>query len=600
MGAGPSQPKGTTPVGRPDDGGGDFSGIDPQALWDLINSMDSRTGRDGNGSACPQVSDWMGQANRIGLDTSRLSTIFKHFTWAQDQLPMLRRRHSLAASESTADGEFGWTGMVGAGAGDLGAFATQQAAAAAGKSAAQQFKDGKISVQDYIKDLQDNEFDPDYATAAANELGQSRLLELEQDSGELDAGDNSQSGRYVMANFLATAMRGGSTFKDEYGNENIQLLANVVNYATFPSDVLANLGEQSLAPGNTMYSDQVWKALGSDSKAATQFVHDNVDMLPYFMQSDSEHTGGLVDPYVKDFAAVIRAGTIPGPGADPDMAADNTTKLATYYASHQDDHTHAEIQQVFADDVTFYWGDVQSSLTDPAPVNLGPGHVNLTGAQWGGFVHESMQDPKATAALLSYSKEMSNQLADSDPDNPELQHAAGLLDGAFAFEATTVYQEKKAAGDKDAEDWQDTVSDQLSTAIETGVEIAFDPGETVKTISKAAISDVLTSFTGDMVKKDPDDVGDPPDTTTWRDIWTEAAHQSYAKNQQLGDPGQYAAMYANGKPFLTADGHLVDNATAGQQQAYNEWLKDPAVARALNDYFMQRDHGRLTSQTGVN
>ena len=587
-------------MGRPDDGGGDFSGIDPQALWDLINSMNNRTGWGGNGSAYPQVGDWMGQANRIGLDTSRLSTIFKHFTWAQDQLPMLRRRHSLAASESKEDGDFGQTGMVGAGSADLGPFATQQAAAAAAKSAAQKFKDGKISVQDYMKELQDNAFDPDYTVAAANELGQSRLLELEQESGGMDAGDGSQTGRYTMAEFLATAMRGGVTFKDEYGDENIQLLANVVDYATFPADVLANLGKQSLAPGNTMYSDQVWKALAADPKAATQFVHDNMEMLPYFMQSDSEHTGGLIDPNVKDFAAVIRAGTIPGPGSDVNMAADNTTKLATYYASHQDDHTHAEIQQVFADDVKFYWGDVQASLTDPAPVKLGPGHVNLTGTQWGGFLHESMQDPKATAALLSYSKEMSDQLSDSDPDNPELQHAAGLLDGAFAFEATTVYQEKKAAGDKDAEDWQDSVSEQLSTAIETGVEVAFDPGEAVKTISKAAISDVLTAFTGDMVTKDPADVGDPPDTTTWRDIWTEAAHQSYDKNHGLGNPGQYADMYAGGKPFLTADGHLVDNATAGQQQAYNEWLKDPAVARALNDYFMQRDHGRLTSQTGTN
>jgi hypothetical protein len=134
-------------VGIPDDGGGDFSGIDPQKLWDLINSIKNRTGMDGNNSAQPQVNNWMGQANRIGVDTQRLSTINKHLSWAQGQLPMLNRRHSLAASESKQDGDFGDTGMVGAGANDLGNFKTQQAAAAAGKADAQKYKDGDLTPQ---------------------------------------------------------------------------------------------------------------------------------------------------------------------------------------------------------------------------------------------------------------------------------------------------------------------------------------------------------------------------------------------------------------------------------------------------------------------
>ncbi|CAG7655081.1 conserved hypothetical protein [Actinacidiphila bryophytorum] len=584
-------------MGRPD-GGGDFSGIDPQKLWDLINSMKNKTGYDGNGSAAPQVNGWMGQANRIGLDTSRLSTINRHFSWAQGQLPMLRRRQSLAANEAKEQGDFGQgSGMVGAGANDLGNFPTSEAAAKAGQDDAKKFKDGKISLQDYLKLIQANQYDPDYAKASATELGQYQLTELLHNSAALDF-DHPDLGRAALANFVANAMRAGVDFKDRDGNEPLSLLSGLVNKAVFPADVLTNLADQCLAPGNTMYSDEVWKALAADPKAATQFVHDNIEYLPEFMKANSEHTGGLVNPYVKDFAAVLEAGMIGGPGADPKLAADNTTKLVTYYSSH-DNHTHPEMQQVFADVIVFYGDDVKASLTDPFPVDLGPGHVSVPNSAWEGFIHESMQNPNATAELLAFSKDMANSVADSDPDNPAMQNAAGLIEGTFGFEATKVYQEMKDKGSKEANTWQSTVASQLSTVLGTGVDIAFDPGAVVKTVSKAAIKDVLNLFSTHIVKISADQMGDPPSTATWRDDWSEAAHQSYMKNHNLGNPQQYAQIYSGGKPFLTDDGHLVENATAGQKEAYNQWLKDPAVANALDKAFLNRDLGRLGSMTGV-
>jgi hypothetical protein len=225
--------------------------------------------------------------------------------------------------------------------------------------------------------------------------------------------------------------------------------------------------------------------------------------------------------------------------------------------------------------------------------------VSVPNSAWEGFIHESMQSPKATAELLAFSKDMANSVADSDPDNPAMQNAAGLIEGTFGFEATKVYQEMKAKGESDASTWQSTVASQLSTVLATGVEIAFDPGAVVKTVSKAAINDVLNLFTTHIVKIDAGQMGDPPSTATWRDDWSEAAHQSYMKNHSLGNPQQYAQIYSGGTPFLSDDGHLVDNATPGQQKAYNEWLKDPAVANALDKAFLNRDLGRLGSMTGV-
>jgi hypothetical protein len=87
---------------------------------------------------------------------------------------------------------------------------------------------------------------------------------------------------------------------------------------------------------------------------------------------------------------------------------------------------------------------------------------------------------------------------------------------------------------------------------------------------------------------------------TWRPHeGAEMAHQQYVKNHNLGKPQQYADTYSGGKPFLTEDGHLVPNATAGQKQAYNEWLKDPAVANALDKSFLNRNDARIGATVGA-
>lgn len=83
-------------MGRPAEGGSSFSGIDPQRLWDLINSLKNRAGSDAAAGAPPLVAGWRSQARRLGLDTGGLAALSRHFGWAQDQLPILRQRHHLA------------------------------------------------------------------------------------------------------------------------------------------------------------------------------------------------------------------------------------------------------------------------------------------------------------------------------------------------------------------------------------------------------------------------------------------------------------------------------------------------------------------------
>src|SRR5919109_2725611 len=108
---------------EPDGGGG--VGINPQLLQSMINTMNSSAG-----DALNLVYGYIGQLSRFGLDTGSLSKAVRDLTWAQDQVPMLNRRQSLA--QAMAEKNPGLVD-VSAGAGALD-FPTSQAAQAAGKA----------------------------------------------------------------------------------------------------------------------------------------------------------------------------------------------------------------------------------------------------------------------------------------------------------------------------------------------------------------------------------------------------------------------------------------------------------------------------------
>ncbi|MFG2964529.1 hypothetical protein ACGFZS_14740 [Streptomyces sp. NPDC048288] len=588
---------------RPDDGGGDFRGINPDRLGDLIKEIGTNSG-DGAAAAPTRVNSWMSHARRLQMDTSRLTKITRHLSWAQDQLPMLRRRQSLAMDEEKRNKEIGLgSGMVSSGAGDIGTFKTQSEAQKAAKKDAKAYKDGDMSLADYMKKLEANQTDPDYCKAAMDELGETALYRL-QDGPMMFNPDNPEAGTRILATTVATAMRNGTTFKDENGNEDLQHLSGLLAYADFPTDVVANLGKQCLAPGNYMYGEKVWEAMGNDPAASTKFLHDNMDVIPGWMKDDSDHHGGMPDYQAKAFAEVIKAGTLGDFGADQDMAAENTEKLVTYYGKHPDESTHPEIQAAFGQIIMTRWDDVQSILTDPAPADPGAGHVFVDDDAMRSFINEAMHNPKAAAELMAFSKQKSDDLALAYPKNPEVLHASGMIDGIFSSEMMSVYNEVKQKNADDAAEWNSTLTGQLTTALNTGVEVAFDPGGAAASVSKAAINDVIGLVTQDLNLVDQGQDPEPPSTVTWRGEWQKAARLTFQENNTVGNPQKYADAYCDGKPFLRTDGfhagEIVEGASPKQLQAYNEWLKDQDLAQASRDHFLDLDHGRDNGNEGVN
>ncbi|MCX5050280.1 hypothetical protein [Streptomyces sp. NBC_00474] len=576
---------------RPDDGGGDFRGINPDRLGDLIRAVNSSTG-DGGAAAQPHINSWMSHARRLQMDTARLSKMTKHLSWAHDQLPMLRRRHSLAMDEEKQDKEIGLgAGMVSAGAGDMGAYKTQSEAQKAAKEDAKAYKDGDMGLDEYMKKLEANQNDPDYCKAAMDELGDTALYRL-QDGPMMFDPDHPEAGTRILATTVATAMRNGTTFKDDQGNEDLQHLSGLLAFADFPTDVVANLGKQCLAPGNYMYGEKVWAAMGNDPAASTKFLHDNMDRIPQWMKDDSDHHGGLPDFQAKAFAGVIRAGTLDGMGADTKLAADNSEKLINYYAKHPDEHTHSDIQKAFGDIITYHWDDVQSILTDPAPADLGADHISVSESDLRSFIDEAMRNPDATATLMAFSKSQANFIVDDNPDNHEAVHASGLLNGVFTYEAMKTYSALNAENADKADEWNASIQTQLTAVTGAGIEIAFAPNEAAATVSKAVVNDVVGLFVADVNLVDKGSELTPPGTTSWQDEWQQAAHMAYVKNPEVGNPGQYADEYCNGKKFLDSGGRLIKGASQQQKIAYNSWLKDQGLANAANPHFIDLDNGR--------
>ncbi|WP_405671025.1 hypothetical protein [Streptomyces sp. NBC_01530] len=598
---------------RPDDGGGDFRGINPDRLGDLIRAVNSSTG-DGGAAAQPHINSWMSHARRLQMDTSRLSKMTKHLSWAHDQLPMLRRRHSLAMDEEKRDKEIGLGGgMVSAGAGDMGAYKSQSEAQKAAKKDAKAYKDGDMGLDEYMKKLEANQNDPDYCKAAMDELGPTALYRL-QDGPMMFDPDHPEAGTRILATTVATAMRNGTTFKDDQGNEDLQHLSGLLAFADFPTDVVANLGKQCLAPGNYMYGEKVWEAMGNDPAASTKFLHDNMDRIPQWMKDDSDHHGGLPDFQAKAFAGVIAAGTLNGMGADENVAADNTTKLIKYYASHDGEHTHSEVQAVFAKDIAHYFPDLQASLTDPGFTDLGKGHVTVDSKQWQAFTGEAMQNADAGAKLLVFASQQADAYSRDNPDSPVATHASGVIDGFFSQEATNVYQQMVHDKKENSDEWKSKFQEQANTAADTVIDVALDPQGAAKTVTVTVVKDLIHMTTDAFWPDDEAPAPEPPQTIQWSHEWQEEAGKAYVHGggkfppvttadgiTWTGDPEEYAKEY-DCPSFINSEGNLTlsgsEKQKAAQKVAYNAWLKDPAVGKKIagDTGFTTRDQGRHDGQ----
>jgi hypothetical protein len=584
---------------EPDGGGGDAVGINPQLLQSMINTMDSSAG-----DALNLVNGYISQLSRVGLDTSRLNRAVQDLTWAQDQVPMLDRRQSLA--QTMAQQNPGLGPMVPAGAGSLG-FSTNAAAQQAGQRDAKSFQDGNLSIQQLYAKMAANQGDAAYCTALIKALGADGVRELEQDAPYNPNDPSGQANRSVLAQVVAAAMWHGVTFAEPgyekgmdgaVGVEDPQMLAPLLSDATFPPQVLSDLGIACMAPGEYQYADLAWKAIAEDPQAASLFITQNAPTIRYWVSQGSDPHRGMPPFSGTDFYNIIQAGTLGEQSVDPQAGAQATQKLVLAYQDDSSAHAPAQIEALYGQIIQAYWPDLIYSVTSPVPPEQtqkglqSPNGLTLTAQQWSGFVQEAMRDPHTGATLLTAAHTQGNQFMTLSTQQQgslggQSAFAGGLVDGYFDAQAQQVYVDKVKEGE-DANSWKDSLIEQIGNVVDVGVDVVADPGAAAKTILVAAAKDVAGVATKniftDALTSDPQNIT-PPQYETWQDAYVKLAVEGYnnaAKNDSfpVSTVRQYSVGAGNFIYLKGPDkGQImpVNEMDPQQLAAFNAWLQDAQV-----------------------
>jgi hypothetical protein len=595
--------------------GGNFQGINPSMLQQLIKSLNS-----GVTGAQPVASSYVSQFTRVGLDTGPIQKLLADYGWASAQQPMLNRRYSLASHQPSGDFTDGWTEE---GAGAL-FYTTTAAAKDAGTADAKQMQayldaHDWSGIQKELDAMSQNGDDADYMAAFFSQLGPKGLysLSLYAQGGPSSDAANEQEVQQVVGSGLATAsfempltrsfLQGmepenaepGYATQELAGGWDTGALAPFLTEGQFSSQWLQTIAPAVLyqktveegAPMPVGY-DAIFTAIAGNPDFAAQFYQQNSGQLDDYMTDPVLYHDLASDP---GFGKFLEAATIPPQG-------DTSTKAFTANATHfvqlfgggsQD--TSSEVRQAMAAVAMNYFGDIQGTVTAAAP---GAGSsMGLTATEWGSFVQNAMQDKTAAAFLMtSYASWRSQQTDDSlvsngqgdGPNTPA--HAGywndqslGMLDYFFASN----YQ---AAGAKAGQG--NAVLDTLLEAVDAGgatllTSVAFGPEagagvitmDVIEDWGKDAGKDAFSSATESTLGKLTDhltDSGDGgpanasdaadqvfSDLTTIQGHWSSEVNNAWTQSVQNASTAKdFPPVWYNGVQY-TADPHQYEQQYGG-------------------------------------
>jgi hypothetical protein len=627
-----------------------FQGIDPQQVQTLISSMGK-----GVSNGQPLAEYYLGQFNRLGLDTSAPNKLLADYGWASNQQPMLKRRYSLASHQPSGAFTDGWTDQ---GAGAL-TFQTTAAAQAAGTAEAKKLQQlianrDWAGVQAEMDKISENGGDSDYAAALFKTLPPQDLYYL---SGLAQGNSgNAQVVRDVIGTALASASyeipltqsyleQASSPDNDpmaaaQYpGGFNGDVMAQfLASGAVFSSQwlnaispyVLGQGGDQPVEPG----TDQIFQAMANNPQFAAQFFNQHFEQLSRMMTNPVQMAGISDKP---GFAAFAAAATIP-PEGDTNTVPfqQNAVKMIQFFASSGDDTTD-QIRQVMTGITINYWNDLTTTVTAAAPGYTSG--MGVTAGQWGQFVQQAMKDKTSAAMLLTYYANWDTQPMDNIPkhgrgDNTDTpQHAGywndssgGVLDYFFAANY-------KAAGATagDSGSIEGIFKDALTAGTATVLtSLVFGPEGGAMALltegAKDAFSSATESTLGDIVDNftaDPQSDGTlDQDLTTIQGQWSKRVGIWWEQTGSTPGNPQFPSTYYNGLPyngdplpyeeqyggyFMNSNGTLksLSEIQSDPQKlaAYNAWLQDPAISAQMGPYFSVREGGALLAyydtQVGV-
>jgi hypothetical protein len=639
---------------EPDGGGGGAVGINPQLLQSMINTMNSSAG-----DALNLVNGYISQLSRVGLDTSSLSKAVQDLNWAQDQVPMLNRRQSLA--QAMAEQNPGLVD-VSAGAGALD-FPTTQAAQAAGKAngakALQAIEDH--GNDDFIlTELEQYADDPAYMAAFFTALGPQGLTALGlQVTGYQQSGDRGQYRTWSAAvgQGLATASyqmpyKSGWLGQLQLPNDlvadpalpQLSLIQPFLEHGVYSSAWLGPLGQYAmqqafiqqqpgLAESPPVALDGIWTALSNNPAFDAQFYRQNFSNENNPADSISGVMSSMYEISVADsaFARMVQSATVaPADAAGSGPYAANAQLTVRYFGADSSLRTSGAVRAVFGTIAENYFDDLTYTVRAAAP---GIGAKNIPGLQvtasepeWGNFIEEAMRDKTTAAQLLTFYTTWVNRQPPDDrgsglehvPENQGFWNdsSLGLLNdfmarsykgaGAPAGQGPVSIAEIAAEGGS-------AFFTSLVFGPEAGIADALLEGG--KDTFQAAAKQTLQSVWPDTVDSSPNGAEALGQLTNVQQQWAGTVNRWYngspGQNQPPPpiDPVQYLGQTYTGDPTayekryggsFIKDGRIEDPGTIAENPqalaAYNAWLQDPAIVNANESRFRTWGFGELMSQ----
>ena len=632
------------------DGGDDFSGIDPQQLGDMTGSITSRTNQ-----AQTPLNDWSGKANRIGLDTTRLTAISKDLGWAQQQVPMLNRRHTMAQAAAQQGGDPpGFMQTAGAGALD---FPTQQAAQAAGsadgKKALQALQNHDGNTDPIAQELAAHSGDPDYMAAFFKALGPQGLALLGQKVNQ-DPAKNAGLASVVGSGLATASYVTPLTYSwlsqvqlpgQNTAGPNWDLLKPFLSQGVYSPATLQVLGKQALS--NTYAESQgqtgdpetdqgtalIWEMMAHNPDVAAQFYKDNYGgpngakpNLYSIMQSP--YNVGMTQ--TQAFADMVQAATIAPAGA-PDISqfAANAQMTVRDFGQAPPVQPSGALRHAFGMITMNYFDDMATSVRAAAPgypPDGAPGlNVSAGADEWGKFMQLAMGDKTTSAQLMTFYATWRNQQpvdwkGKGNEDIPEKQgfwndFSLGVMDDFMASH----YQ---AAGAKAGDSSEKIAEIAASGGAAFLTSLAFGPEAGVAEVLTEAASEggkdaFQTAVEGTLsaaFKGDPEKPGNPDELlaqlTGVPNTWEGTVRSWYSGSGSAPsiDKVTYNGTTYDGSPDIYEKeygGDFMDNGQLKPLEeiqkdpkalaAYNAWLQDPAIVNANGSAFRTTELGKLSS-----
>jgi hypothetical protein len=596
--------------------GGNFQGINPSMLQQLIKSLNS-----GVTGAQPLANSYVGQFTRVGLDTGAVQKLLADYAWASAQQPMLNRRYSLATHQPPGSWPGGWTTM---GAGPL-AYASTGAAKKAGTADAQQMQayldeHDWSGIQKELGNLTQNKGDADYMAAFFSQLGPTGLyaLSLYAQGGGVSNADE-QEVQEAVGNGLAAAsyempltddfLQGigpgepeAATMGPYPGGWNTAALAPFLTEGEFSTQWLQTLSPtvlhqegvemgQQLPPGY----DAIFQAIAGNPGYAAQFFQQNSTELSNYMTNPVLYNHLAND---EGFGKFLEAATIPPKGAtDTKPFTDNAKAFIQLFGDSGADTTNT-VRLAMAQVTASYFPDLLATVTSPAPGATGP--LGLNPSEWGTFVQDAMKNNESAAFLLMGYVNWKEQAVSSGNVKGAWQtFALGQLNNFFAAN----YKAANPSGGSTST-LKTILLDMASTggaALLTSTAFAFAPevagplllGEAADASLDAADASATSAVAAEATEAEAAQVADAEadagDDNTFKQRLTDATTAAFGEGgtdifNQLG-----ASLTVDGGAPAASAAALAQEVTGAQ---YN-WVS--AVTEAWNNGQITPDHTNVVA-----